>query len=170
MHTLINGTTETGKTTLAKNLCAQFIKKGREVLVLDPLGSKWPTNDVFTDPDLFLKFFWATKSRYVFIDETGETIGRVNKEMIRIGTRGRHNLHSVFFIVQSRIQINPELRRQCHQLFLFAVGSDEAYDMAQEWICPDLVEAPYLPQGTCFWVRRFWRGKAGGVKKINIFS
>jgi hypothetical protein len=170
VHTLILGATESGKTTLAKNVCKELVAGKKQTLVLDPLGSQWPTQNVFTDPDLFLKFFWATQGSYVFIDESGETVGRVNKEMEKTGTRGRHNGHSVFFITQSRTQLSPILRRQCAQLFCFAIGGDEAKFLAEEWICPDLVDAPMLPQGTCFWVRRFWQGKAGGVKKINIFT
>jgi len=170
VHSLIDGATESGKTTLAKKLCGEFVKMGKPVLVLDPLGSEWPTKDVFTDAEMFLKFFWATTNRMVFIDESGDMVGRVNEEMIKTGTRGRHNGHSVFFLIQSRTQISPVLRRQCSQLFCFAVGGDEAKFLAEEWICPDLLDAPNLPQGSCYWVRRFWQGKAGGVQKINIFE
>lgn len=170
MHTLILGATESGKTTLAKAICKKLMKNGKKVLVLDPLGANWPTNQVFTDSELFLEYFWKEKDRFVFIDESGEMVGRVNEEMAKVGTRGRHNGHSVFFLTQSRTQLNPILRRQCSQLFCFAIGADEAKGLAEEWICPQLEEAPFLQQGNCFWVRRFWQGKAGGAEKIDVFK
>lgn len=170
MHSLILGATESGKSTLAKGLCKEFQDRGREVLVLDPLGTDWGTDQVFTDPELFLPYFWQVKGRAVFIDESGDAVGRVNAEMIRTGTKGRHNLHQVFFITQSRSQLSPILRRQCAQLFCFAIGPDEAEYLAEEWICPALLEAPKLPQGEFLWVRRFWQGQAGGVKRLSAFS
>lgn len=170
MHSLILGATESGKSTLAKKLCAEFVRTKSGVLVLDPLASKWPTDQVFTEPELFLSFFWSCTNRKVFIDESGESVGRVNDEMIKTGTRGRHNGHSVFFITQSRTQLSPILRRQCSQLFCFAIGPDEAEVLAEEWICPGLLKAPTLPQGRFLWVRRFWQGQAGGVKEMSAFD
>lgn len=170
MHSLILGATESGKSTLAKGLCREFVDRRREVLVLDPLGSPWPTDQVFTDPEIFLPFFWSVRGRMVFIDESGDAVGRVNAEMIKTGTKGRHNLHSVFFITQSRSQLSPILRRQCAQLFCFAVGPDEAEYLAEEWICPALADAPNLKQGEFLWVRRFWQGSAGGAQKYSAFT
>lgn len=170
MHSLILGATESGKSTLAKRLCKTFVARKKGVLVLDPLGSEWPTSEVFTEPEMFIPYFWACSNRMVFIDESGESVGRVNQEMIKTGTRGRHNGHSVFFITQSRTQLSPILRRQCSQLFCFAIGEDEAEFLSKEWICPELLKAPSLPQGEFYWVRRFWQGQAGGFRKMSAFS
>ena len=174
MHSLILGSTESGKTTLARKIARKLSESGHEILVLDPIFSgdaeTWSTRDVYTSPENFLPVFWNTHNRFVFIDESDSVMRRaINLELVQTGMRGRHNGHSVTYITHFRTDLLPALRSQCSQLFLFSTGSDDAYALAQEWRCSELEKAPDLAQGQFYWVRRFWHGKSGQFQKLSAF-
>ena len=50
-HILIVGTTGCGKTTLARQLAIVAIRKGKKVVVFDPMRSAWPDGCLVYDDE-----------------------------------------------------------------------------------------------------------------------
>ena len=157
--------TESGKTTIAKSLCAMSHKQGKGTLVLDPLNDHWECAFKTTNAEEFLTTFWNSESCDVFIDESGDAIGHYDKPMIQCATKGRHWGHNVHFITQRPMQISPTVRSQCRNLFLFNMALEDCKALAREWNKPELEKASQLPQGQCYMASRF-----GEIKLLNAFT
>ena len=157
--------TESGKTTLGKALASRAKQRNRPVFVLDPLHDEWPCDFQTDDQAEFLRVFWAQPGADVFIDESGDAIGRFNDTMNRTATKGRHWGHNVHFITQRGAQLSVTVRDQCSHLFLFASGLKDCKIHAEEWNKPMLIEAAGFPAGEYFHCRRF-----GDARRGNIFD
>lgn len=163
-HVLIAGITESGKTTLAKRLVKRYNSNGIATLVLDPLNDpQWGATFQTSDKELFLRNVKQSRSCALFIDESGEMIGRYNEEMFFLATRARHLGHNTHFITQRVVQLNKTVRDQCVDLFLFMVSKTDAKILADEFNKPELQQANMLNQFECFYCRRY-----GAVRKIQI--
>lgn len=155
-HSLILGMTESGKTTLAKQLAAQYHARGIGVIVLDPMNDpEWQADYRTDDPAEFLAVVWKSKRCAVFIDEAGEAVGAFDTVMQRTATKGRHWGHSMHYLSQRGVQIARTVRDQCSHLFLFTTSLDDSKIHANEWNKPILREANTLPRGHYFHVTRF---------------
>jgi len=163
--------TESGKTTLAKELAKRLKAKNIPVLVLDPMHDEWAADFQTDDPDEFLNAFWSTEWKHrdsgahCFIDESGDSVGRFNTLMNQTATKGRHWGHSVYFLTQRGAQLSPTVRDQCSNLFLFVSGLKDCKIHAEEWNKPELIEAAQMPQGDYFSVKRH-----APIKRFNIFE
>ncbi|HHJ14268.1 MAG TPA: AAA family ATPase [Gammaproteobacteria bacterium] len=155
-HVLIAGITESGKSTLARELAAEYRRADIGVLVLDPLADpRWEADYQTTDPDAFLQTAKQSWECALFLDESGETVGRYKEEMFWCATQARHRAHRSHFITQRPVQLAKTVRDQCTRLFLFAVSTSDAKVLADEWAKPALLEAATLGPGEFFDVRRF---------------
>ena len=148
--------TESGKTTLAKQLARTYKHNNIGVLVLDPLNDGgWSCDFITSDPEEFLRVYWDSCQCMVFIDESGDSVGRYDNAMIKTATRGRHWGHSNHYITQRGQQIARTVRDQCSNLFLFNTALEDCKVHAKEWNKPELIEAARLPQGEYFHTTRF---------------
>jgi len=163
MHSLIVGMTESGKTTLAKNIAFQLMRKKQPVMVLDILGSQWPANFQTTNIIEFMNYVSRVKNCYIFIDEAGE-VGKLNKEFYWLATRSRHFGHSVFFITQRSMQLKPIIRGQCQQLFLFCSTKKDCQILYEDFNHNELLTGNSLRQGTFLHAQRF-----SECRKIKLF-
>jgi hypothetical protein len=155
-HVLILGMTESGKTTFAKQLAARYKANHIGVLVLDPMGDPdWPHDFKTADVDQFLKVFWESERCAVFIDESGDAIGRYDTMMIRTATKGRHWGHNCHYITQRGAQLATTVRDQCSQLVLFTSSYKDSKLHAEEWNRPELCDASSLPKGHYLHCTRF---------------
>jgi hypothetical protein len=165
-HVLILGTSESGKTTLAKMLARRYKAQGMGVLVLDPLmDPQWHADFMTADETLFLERFWASRNCFAFMDEGGDSVGRFNTAMAKTATRGRHWGHSCHYITQRATQLAPIVRDQCRHLFAFALSRKDGETLAADFLCDDLLNVHALGQGDYIHVERF-----GGVKRGNVFG
>jgi hypothetical protein len=163
-HCLIVGMTESGKTTLAKRLAARYKSNGVPVIVLDSLNDpEWNGDFQTTDPDEFLRVFWASKRCACFIDEAGDAVGRYNTVMQRTATRGRHWGHAVHFISQRSIQLAPTVRDQCGHIFLLTSSVKDGKVHADEWNQPKLATCNQLKKGNYFHCTRFGELQMGSL-------
>lgn len=161
MHTLIGGTTESGKSSLAKMLHASARKRGVKTIVLTPFGWNDEKPDVLTDNQtVFLDNYWKSENCFVFIDEGRQTVGRYNEAMTLTAVQGRHWGHSNFYIVQRIHMLHPDIREQCSQIFLFCSAPKSAESAAEEFVNDSLLEAPNLKRGEYIRCLRF--GPDGG--------
>ena len=157
--------TESGKTTLAKELARRYQRAGISVIVLDPMRDQWAADYQTDDAGEFLKTFWASRRCMVFIDESGDAIGRYNDVMNQTATKGRHWGHSVHYITQRGAQISRTIRDQTSHLFLFATARPDAKVHAVEWNKSELETASAFKAGEYFHATRF-----GPAEKGNIFQ
>ena len=165
-HSLVLGMTESGKTTLAKQLVQTYKAGGIKTIVLDPLHDpKWYADYQTDDPENFLTTLWSSRSCAVFIDEAGDMVGRYDDVMIKTATRGRHWGHSLHYLSQRGTLLNRTVRDQCSHIFLFTSSFEDCKIHANEWNKPALKDGYLLPQGVCFHATRY-----GDLEKINIFS
>lgn len=147
-HTLILGITESGKTTLAVKLAQNYKKRGINVLVLEPFKSqKWNADFITDNANEFLDVVFTNKSCAIFIDESGDMIGRYNEAMNKLATVSRHYGHNSHFICQRATMINPTIRSQCSNIFLFKQSLDDAKILSKEYVCDDLLNSHKLRQG-----------------------
>lgn len=144
-----------GKTTLAKKLASDYVAKGIEPIVLDPLRDpSWPSNHILTNPNEFLALCESSEKCALFIDESGESIKGNGGEMNKIATRYRHYGHRAHFICQRAQQLPPIVRDQCEFLWLFRVSKDDAKLLSIEY-GHDLTGAANFAKGECYFVQRF---------------
>jgi hypothetical protein len=174
-HTLILGTTMSGKTYLAKRFAAGFRGRGRRVAVLDPIGTTWPATFATHDPARAMAYCRQFTGLIVFVDESGDVLARPEHGLGWLATRGRHFGHSCWFIAQRIVQVPKTMRDQCATLYLFASSASDAQQHADEWNAPQLLAAPELAAGEFFRMGRFGprcRGKidfsTGAVKLWTI--
>ncbi len=158
--------TESGKTTLARDLSKQYKARGIGVIVLDPLRDpNWHADYVTDKGDDFLECFWQSQSCAVFIDESGDAVGRYDLEMERTATKGRHFGHNVHYITQRHSQISTTVRGQTRFLALFRSSVDDCKIHAREWARPQLLDGAQLSQGEYLFCGRFQE-----LQKRNIFK
>ena len=161
-HQLIFGMTESGKTTLAKRLAAEYKSKGIGVLVLDPLHDPdWQADFKTDSPEVFLNVFWKSRRCAAFIDEAGDCVGQYDDLMIRTATRGRHWGHSCHYISQRGALLARTVRDQCGGLFLFCTALDDCKLYAKEWNSEELLEGSKLSKGEFYRVTRFGLAQRG---------
>lgn len=162
-HTLILGITSSGKTTLATDeLVPLYKSQGTPVVVLDPdLRQEWGVpnlNDIkkgeaitvgvmTDDPEKFLEICKTNQSCALFIDESGQTIGRYAGQMQWVATNSRKWGHKAHFITQRATQLDPTIRAQCTSIFLFKQSVDDAKILSREFVAPELMGASNLKTG-----------------------
>lgn len=158
--------TESGKTTLARRLSADYKARGIGVIVLDPMNDPgWNADFQTTDPDQFLEVLWNSENCAVFIDEAGDSVGRFDNAMIQTATKGRHWGHNVHYISQRHAQVSLTVREQCRYIALFRAGLDDCKLHAKQWAQPGLLAGANLSQGEYLWCGRF-----SPVLKGNVFK
>lgn len=105
------------------------------------------------------------KSCALFIDESGQTIGRYAPEMEWLATQSRKWGHKAHFITQRASQISPTLRNQCTNLFLFKQSPTDSKILACDFVADELKNAHKLKQGE-YLVKI---GVDGEIKRCRLF-
>jgi len=148
MHTLIVGTSGSGKTTFARKLASAALDNGRPVLVYDVMLTNWPEGcEVFDDEHEFSQAAHRSRGALLIIDEAGEVIGRSNYELFWLATRARHLGASSVFITHRPSQLAPVIRDNCQILILFASPTSTGKLLAEEFNNPRLEHCTRLGVG-----------------------
>jgi hypothetical protein len=164
-HVSILGMTESGKTSLAKRMAAQYQTRGVKVIILDPLHDPgWPADFRTADAARFLQTVKSSRSCAVFIDESGDFVGRYDAEMTWLGTRARHYGHNCHFISQRAQLISTTVRNQCSYLACFNLSSSDGKLLADEWNRAELKNCNTLKKGEYYWCGRF-----GDIEKRRLW-
>ncbi len=171
-HSAIVGMTESGKSSLAREMAKTLQSHGKSIILFDPLSDPaWldvldPKNSFVTDNEAeFLKTYWTSKNCAVFFDEAGDYVTNSNKEMIKTGTKGRHWGHSNFYIAQRGNLLARTVRDQCGKLYMFTSSLDDAKIYSNEFNEPELLKVTSLPQGSYYSCGRFDK-----IKKHVLFK
>ena len=163
MHCLLLGMTESGKTSLAKQLIIAFQAKGIHCISLDPLGDpSFGADFVTADPGEFARIWKSSRSCACFIDEAG-TVGKFSGHIREAATKGRHWGHHFYFMSQKATQIEPLVRDQCGGLFLFRSGMQSRKTLAEEFDAPQLLEPLEMLQ-----YHHCTRGGYQGIRKLSF--
>ena len=134
--------------------------------MLDPLlDPGWNADFITGNQEKFLDAVWNNQDCAIFIDEGGETIGRYNKVMDRVATKGRHWGHKCYFITQRPKQISTNIRAQCSELVIFKQSLNDTRDLADEFVETMINEAHTLADGEFIYVQ-----KGVAARKLNVFS
>ena len=123
-HWLVVGKTGMGKTLFAKRFLSgkPLTKVSKIVLTpegVDPDWKKLQDIVILHNPDDFLELVFNSKNCIVVVDEGAEFIGKLDKHMLKLATRSRHQGHTCFFLAQRANMININIRTQCTNLVLF---------------------------------------------------
>lgn len=162
-HVLIVGTTESGKSSLARALAASY---GAGRIVLDPMRHpEWECDRLFDTGPEFLACARQAQGCALFVDEAPHVIGRYDSEMHWLATQARHRGHWSHFVAQHYKALPPPVRDQCTLLFLFRVPPDTADALARDFTQPELLEATQLGQGEFIQASRF-----GGCERKRLFT
>jgi hypothetical protein len=105
----------------------------RKIIVLDPnLDPKWKADFITHDAEAFIKVVKQSQSCLVVVDESGESGGQYKGPLDFVATRGRHWGHMGFFIGQRITQVNPNIRTQCANFFIFAQAARDCQLLSDE--------------------------------------
>jgi len=165
-HTLILGMSQSGKSTLAKIMACESIKRGRTVVVLDPIyDAEWSRIGcvVFYSTEKFNRYIKDPDNREmtVIVDEVGLAIAR-NKAMNHITTSARHRGHVTIVIGHERTDLSPVMRNNCGTLCLFVLSRESREMLAREWDC-DAILSVKLNQGEFLYIQKFKGIKMGRI-------
>lgn len=163
-HSIIAGTSLSGKTTLAKIFCRQVVRSGRGTIVLDPFMSKWDTPRVYTDSGEFLRQAKSQMNKGLFVDESGETIGKYDLTMNWLTTTARHCGHKTWLITHRPTQISPTLRSCCENCYMFATDVDAHATLCKEFLAPHLINIR-LPKYTFVRLQKFQEPQIWEIRK-----
>lgn len=185
-HSLICGTTMSGKTTLAQILAGQYRDAHISTIVLDPFKDpKWgnpcePTEDhaghfITGNAQIYMGVVKNPETRQcaLFADEGSESVGHYAGPMRWLATMARHWGHKSHFITQQPQTIDPVIRSQCSQAFIFRVNERAMKILADEYCQPEILKAGQLEKGQFIYVARFGaprRGRVDFVKRQIIFD
>ncbi|OEU74974.1 MAG: hypothetical protein BA864_13875 [Desulfuromonadales bacterium C00003093] len=163
MHSSILGMTESGKTSLAKQMITALKSRNIKTIVLDPICDPAFCADFQTaDPVEFERIWKSSRGCWCFIDESG-TVGKFSDTIREAATKGRHWGHSFFFLAQKATQVEPLVRDQCSGLFLFRSGLQSRKILAEEFDCADILEPVEMLE-----YHHVTRNKYIGRKKITF--
>ncbi len=155
VNKLVLGRTQYGKSTLCKIFCESFTAAKARTLVLDTTGDPWKAEAQTDDPQVFIDTFWEVPGLACFVeigDMSPDQRRRYNEELILVAKRGRHNFSHSYYMAHRLKDLDPSLRTQCPELFLFASGFDDARELVNDYGARQLAEAPALSVGEFYHV------------------
>lgn len=152
----IFGPSQSGKTTLAKALSAEYWNAHKiKSLVLDPWLEDWGKHAVvMADEEKFWASVWASTHCLVIVEEATQTINR-DRDLTKVFTAIRHQHHKLIVVGHSGSSLLPVMRQQLETLFLFLQSQKSAQIWVEETACPDLIQATTLGQFEFLHYQRF---------------
>lgn len=145
MHSIIVGTTGSGKTTLARRFVAA--NRGEAAIVLDPYqDAGWQRAEIFDDTERFLERVRTTTNRLIIVDESGTQIDRYDPEHSWLAVGSRHNGHNVVFLTQRAMMVSPNIRSNCELGFMFLTTPKDAELLAEDFVQPAAAGYQPLPR------------------------
>lgn len=164
-HSLVVGMTMTGKSFLSKMIVKVLKEKYKlPVAVLDPLRDPdWGADFQSKDQSEFLNYVSTHKNHICVVDEAGTAIGKYDMSALALTTTARHLGHISWLVCHSLTQLNPTLRSNCANLYLFLCGLKQAKTAAEEWAAPIAANAAKFRVGDFYILTRGRGNKKGKI-------
>ncbi len=142
--------TGSGKTTWARKKAHSLQRAGKVCIILDPFKRQsWEAVKgycyITDDENNFLNAVWENRECCIFIDESGDMVGKYNDLMNSIATKSRNKGHKCYFIMQRQKQISTTIRTQCSELVVFRSSLNDTKDLSDEFVQPEINKAHTLP-------------------------
>lgn len=171
-HKLIVGGTETGKSTLARGMESDAVKRGILPVIYDPtLNPAWESEWVTSDEGEFLEMLRAahTEKRAILavIDEADTILSMSHRHNWWIFMRGRHFGIEAIAITQRPTNIAPSIRGNASELFAFRIPKSDALALADDFAAEGIAKAAELAQGE--FLRAYWKDRKKIVDKYRVF-
>lgn len=141
-HTLITGVTQSGKTTLAREIARGLAKKKQDIVVYDPnietatAGGGWPEGSVIiTDPIQFENYMNRddVSRAHVFVDEADEIFSHELKHNVWMLKKGRHYGLAMYVMTQRPKMVAPTVRNQCSTCYMFRLATADAKEICADF-------------------------------------
>lgn len=141
MHSLYVGVTQSGKTTLAREMARILARQGHRGAVYDPVGTHtagggWPAEwMVYDDADEFMAFVQSPQAvkHHLFVDEAHELFGHDCRENFWLLTKGRHFGLFLHLMSQRPNKLHPDVRTNCANCYMFRLAQDDAYEIGKDY-------------------------------------
>ena len=115
-----------GKTTLALKMAQKYKANNIPLIVLDPIKlNRWNADYITDNPNDFVNVVFKNTRCALFIDESGEAVGRYGGAMKIIATKSRQWGHNAHFITQRAQDLDKTMRYQCTNIFVFRLPVDD---------------------------------------------
>jgi hypothetical protein len=165
-HVGIFGTTESGKSTLARYFLSMNSAAGRGTLVLDPVcdpaWKKAGADYVSDDPDEFLRVVKSNPNCSVYVDESGDS--KKDDRIRRMASQYRHAGHNITYIGHRIIDVQPAVRTCLSAVFLFLAPKKDGQLVADDFVDNGLLQCDRLVMGEYLYKR-----KGAPLQKGDIF-
>lgn len=153
VHNSLTGVGTCGKSVVLKEVIIPgHRERGRDVVVLDPLGAEWKhATRVTNDP---IKFVECLRNSWNVVGIIDEFRVFYDDYKARVGLEwcfyaGRNRGHLMYCVAQRMKMIPPNIREQCGTSILFKQTARGLVDIAEDIDQPDAVLASTLPRGQC---------------------
>ena len=182
-HGAIIGLTTSGKTFLARQLAAGFMKadfasQGNKVMALHKPREPWEDGkecDFCTsDPEEFiaehkkqaaLNCKHGTKT-VAFLELSDSAVDKYDVRFHKYFSEGRHDGVRFFYLTQRGATVHPNIRENCVSLYLFMCGGAAAKLWAEEFADKKILEAAELPAH--YFVHKANRFSPAVIRKLTI--
>lgn len=158
-HVLTIGQTMSGKTLCNQKLAQWYKSHEIGVIVLDRMKDPaWNADYMTGDVDDFMSFVRDPDKCVqcaLFVDDGGGTLNKFQMDFDWLTTESRHHGHVCHIITQRAQQINLNIRSQCTVFNCFNINPKDCKILAEDFNCPEILEAHKLPKGHFYRVERF---------------
>ena len=163
---LILGSSESGKSTIAKILIEQYKNfTDRKILVCDPMGYEWENADFVTqDSDELLEKAQKLENCLLFIDEAGKSIGRYPKGKTWFTDASRHNFHSVIICAHRSVHVSRDMIPHFNVFYLLSQTKKDAVELSEDLNDEKIKEIQFYKRLQFMRFQRFTEPKRGKIK------
>lgn len=150
-HRLIVGVTGHGKSYKMKLWAKLFLANKATCVVYNPTGDTWPKGCISARSAdeleaVLQKLNRARRGAMVFVDEARflrQQVKPHHEILLNLGSAGRHRGFTVFVASQYPTSIDPNLRWNCSEAYVFRLGTkDQAKEIWEQYGCQDVNGKP----------------------------
>jgi len=156
---IILGESGSGKTCLAKIFARDKVARGLAVGILDPAFEEWPHGVMLATHRRADFLDWVARNyhlrKFLIIDESGTSVGKVDAHMDFLATTGRHLGAASVFVAHRLEVLSRIVQSQSRTRWIFGCDPKDAKQLADSHSRPELLTAADLPPLNFFRVAPF---------------
>lgn len=154
IHWLVTGESGSGKSrTIREKIIPLWKRRGRHVIVCDPLGQRWPgAARIVNRPEAMLAMMRCNQQMVGIWDECGsmcESESKLSDAVSWLAMQSRNRGHLIYFMAQRAYQLPIGFRNQCGSALVFHQRSDVDRGCLARLYGDEMLEANRLSIGEC---------------------